>query len=63
MSLITDWGNPYFIVENNAENLMAFTERKLRALTLMGSDEEKIEVFRDMVNDRPGYFSKKVIMI
>jgi hypothetical protein len=38
----------YFYMENNAENSNDFTERKLRPLTLLGSDEEKIETFNEI---------------
>lgn len=38
----------YFHMENNFEELKYFTERRLRPLTLMASDEEKIERFNEM---------------
>ena len=38
----------YFFMEDNSENLRNFTERKLRPVTLLDSDEEKIDFFRAM---------------
>ena len=38
----------YLTSKDEPANLCYFTERKLRPLTLMGSDEEKIERFRKM---------------
>jgi hypothetical protein len=38
----------YFYKENNSEELKYLTERKLRPLTLLKSDSEKIEQFKNM---------------
>ena len=38
----------YFHMENKSENIKCFTERKLRPLTLMSSDEEKMKKFYEM---------------
>lgn len=40
-----------FYRENVSEELKYITERKLRPLTLLGSDEEKIEQFMEMFNN------------
>ena len=40
----------YFYKEDNSENLRKTTERKLRPLTLLESDEEKIKGFMEIVN-------------
>jgi hypothetical protein len=40
----------YFYMENNSENMKYFTERKLRPLTILNSDEEKIESFYKIKN-------------
>jgi hypothetical protein len=38
----------YFHREDISENLNGFTERKLRPLTVLVSDKEKIERFQEM---------------
>jgi len=38
----------YFYMENNSDEMKYLSERKLRPLTLIESDEEKIELFRAM---------------
>ena len=40
----------YFINEDGTKNLINFTERKLRPLTLMESNESKVERFMEMVS-------------
>ena len=40
----------YFYLEDNSANLRNFTERKLRPLTLLDSDDAKIDMFRELVS-------------
>ncbi|MDB9822679.1 hypothetical protein OAC89_03175 [Deltaproteobacteria bacterium] len=41
----------YLINQKNPEDVKYFTERRLRPLTLMGPDEEKIKRFWEMANN------------
>ena len=41
----------YFYMENNSNEVKYYTERKLRPLTLMDSDKEKVEKFKGMVSN------------
>lgn len=46
----------YFYMENNSDEIKYFTERKLRPLTLMDSDNKKGEQFMEMVKNQTGCF-------